>query len=86
MELDAKDIDAIAQSRINRAEGNRQYIMAGALLAIIVGAFIAQSLYALGLAICLGGLLTFFFYMRSLGKKRNILKQKLLIEYEAEKK
>jgi uncharacterized membrane protein YfcA len=86
MQLDTKDIEAIAQSRINRAEGNRQYIMAVALLAIIVGAFIAQHLYALGLTICLGGLLTFFLYMRALGKKRNTLKQRLLQEYEAEQK
>jgi FtsH-binding integral membrane protein len=93
MELDAKDIEAIARSRVNRNEGNRQtYFMAGAMLAIIIGAFIAKVgsevtvTSGIGWILCIGGVITFFWYMNTISKKQRILKALLLKEWQEEKK
>ena len=79
-----KDISAIANSRIARAEGNRQtYWIVGIIIAVGLGFYIRTTSVALGWGLCIAGLLAFVYYIQSLSKKQKDYRIQLLNEWRA---
>lgn len=86
MNLDAKDIEAVAKSRVSRAEGNKTnvwVVICG--FAIIAGAFVVRYSMGFGWVLSIVGLLAFVYYWSTLSKKQNTYKIQLLQEWEKEK-
>ena len=91
MKLDARDVEAIAKSRVNRAEGNRgTYWIIGAMIGVVAGFFVGLSdmsnANVIGLVLCIAGFVAFLWYMYGLNKKQNVAKAKLLKEWKQEPK
>lgn len=86
MRFDSKDIEAVAKSRISRAEGNKMtYWMVGCVATIVIGAFAVQrGFVGVGWILSIIGLIAFVVYMNTLSKKQNIYKRELLSEWEKE--
>jgi len=87
MKLDIKDIEAIAKSRGNRAEGNKMnYWIFGAMIVILAGAFLLSMNTALGFGLCAVGVVGFLYYMSGLSKRQKAYKNRLLQEWKAEQR
>ncbi len=85
MKFNDKDIEAVAKSRISRAEGNKiTYWMVGSVAAIVIGAFVVKYSVGIGWILSVAGLLAFIVYMNTLSKKQNIYKRELLEEWQKE--
>jgi hypothetical protein len=88
--LNQKDVEAVAKSRINRAEGNKPtFYVVLAMIFVIGGIFVAQQIAAsqwIGWAVSAVGAVIFFLYWRSLGKKQNYYKSVLLREWAEEQR
>lgn len=84
MKFDSKDIEAVAKSRISRAEGNKMtYWMVGCVVAIVFGAFVIQrGFVGIGWILSIAGLIAFLVYWTTLSKKQNVYKRELLEEWE----
>ena len=80
-----KDIEAIAKSRIIRAEGNKQtYWIIGIIVLVGLGFYFRASSALIGWGLCIAGLVSFIYYMNSLTKKQNNYKIQLLNEWQKE--
>jgi len=87
MKLDRKDIEAIAKSRINRAEGNKLTYYMVVLMSAMVGGMYVTGINALvGWLIVVTGVACFFWYISKVSKRQNIKKAELLKEWEMENK
>lgn len=90
MNFDRKDIEAVAKSRVARAEGNKfSYYVMVALLASIVAVFAREYLpQYVGLVIMVVGIIPLLLYWNSVSKKQTKAKIKLIREWlqEQEKK
>lgn len=85
MKLDDKDIEAVAKSRISRAEGDKiTYWMVGSVVTIMIGAFVIRYSVGMGWILSIAGLIAFIVYMNTLSKKQNIYKRELLDEWYKE--
>ncbi len=85
MRLDAKDIEAIARSRVSRAEGSRQtYWLLSVMVAIGISLFVVRFNPILGWVCGGGGVLGFIYYMNGLSKRQNAYKEELLKEWRVE--
>lgn len=85
MKFDSKDIEAVAKSRISRAEGNKTtYWMVGSVATIMVGALVVRYSVGAGWILSVAGLIAFVVYMNILSKKQNVYKRELLEEWEKE--
>src|SRR4030042_3459951 len=83
MQFDDKDIEAVAEDRINRAENKvTMYWIVGIVAAIIAGAFVMQTQMqykvAIGWTLSIAGVAMFFYYMKRLSNKQNKYKAELL--------
>ncbi len=85
MKFDARDIEAVAKSRVSRVENNKtNYWIVGCVLAIVVGAFVVRYSVGIGWILSIAGLIVFIVYMNTLTKKQNIYKRELLDEWQKE--
>lgn len=85
MNLDKRDVEAVAKSRVNRQEGNKQtYYVGAALIVMIAGVLVARNSQMIGILLALGGFAIFIWYMYSVSKKQNVAKSKLLREWREE--
>jgi F0F1-type ATP synthase assembly protein I len=82
-----KDIEAIAKSRVVRAEGSKQtYWIIGIIVVIGIGFFYRATNNLIGWGLCIAGLLAFVYYMQSLSKKQKDYKNQLLNQWREEQK
>jgi len=87
MKLDAKDIEAVANSRVRRADGNKStYWVIGSVIAMTVGMFVIKSSVAPGLVLFGVGAVAFIGQWRESSKKQNAAKKRLLAEWQQEQK
>lgn len=91
MRLTQKDVEAIARSRIQRAEGKRGWTwIIGAVVAVLLGYVVLQSditnANMIGLVICALGFVVFVWYLYNLTKKQNAYKEKLVGEWRKEQR
>ncbi len=86
MKLENKDVEAIAKSRIIRAEGNKMtYWMLCCVAVMFGGVFvIIRGYIGAGWLLSIAGLIAFVVYMNNLSKKQNVYKIELLEEWEKE--
>ena len=86
--LNAKDIEAVAKSRINRAEGNKSTFYIGlAMVLILAGIFIAMTYLEsqwIGWLVSVAGVGFLLVYMYRLGKRQSAYKIWLLQEWHEE--
>jgi hypothetical protein len=87
--LDKKDVEAVANSRINRVEGNKSTLWSVlAMVAIVVGVIMTRFTFpnavAIGWGLSILGVIFFFVYMNQLGKKKKAYRRMLLQEWKAE--
>ena len=86
MELDEKDIESLAKSRVARQENNTtNYWIIGSVAAIIVGVFVNSYSRYIGWGLSIAGVIAFVWYMNNLSKKQVQAAQQLLAEWQAEK-
>ena len=87
MKLERRDIEAVAKSRIARAEGNKSTVWTvGAMVAIVAGLFVMNYSTIGGWVMLLGGFIAFIYYMQALSKRQNTYKSKLVKEWMQEQK
>ncbi len=87
MKLDRKDVEAVAKSRINRAEGNKpSYYTVVLMLAMVSGMYMTGINALVGWLIVVAGVACFFWYISRVSKRQNIAKIQLLREWEKENK
>lgn len=94
MKLEQKDVEAVAKSRVWRAESRKtNYWIVGSVIAVFVGYLLATvvgkdtaSIGWLGLIVSAGGLVALIWYMNKVSKKQNAYKVKLLKEWRQEQK
>ncbi len=85
MKFDKKDIEAVAKSRIMRAEGNKgMYWMIASLVAIVVGAVVTQTSVPLSWALIIGGAGVFYWRTTQVSKKQKDAAVKLVREWQQE--
>lgn len=85
MNLDEKDIEAVAKSRVSRAENNKTNAwMVGSVIAIVGGVFIVNFSRLAGWVVSVGGFATFIWYINSLGKRQAEATRQLLAEWGRE--
>jgi hypothetical protein len=85
MKLDAKDISAIANSRVNRLEGNKQmYWIVGVCVAMLAGVYMVQREINWGYALALVAFVAFMFNMNQVSKKQKRMKDILMKEWQDE--
>ncbi len=90
MQFDSKDIEAVAKSRIIRAEGNKiAYGIVGCVAVIMIGALVIgytsiPNRVGIGWVLSIAGFVAFIVYMNILSKKQSIYKRELLEEWEKE--
>lgn len=87
MKFDRKDIEAIAKSRTNRAEGNKLTYYTIALGAgILGGAYLVRINTVIGFIVAFLGVAVFYWYVNQLNKRIAITKHLLMKEWESENK
>ena len=86
MKLDAKDIDALSKSRVNRLEGNKQmYWLVGVAVAMLVGIFLVQNTFTYpGYGLALVAFIAYIWNMNTLTKKQKVMKVQLMMQWEIE--
>lgn len=86
MKLDAKDVEALAKSRVYRGEGNKPtYWLVGCIIVILIGAFVTTK-YSIGIGWVLAGIgmISYIVYQNTLSKKTSIYKGQLIDEWNKE--
>lgn len=85
MKFDTKDIEAVAKSRVARAEGNKStYWFGFAVVLMLIGGLLSRYKTAIGLIIMVLGIILVIYYMQTVSKKQNAYKATLLKAWEAE--
>lgn len=87
MKFDRKDIEAVAKSRVSRAEGNKStYWTVGSTLCLVAGIFIQGYNQIAGWTLVIVGFIAFVYYMNVLSKKQNRYKAKLVRDWVEEQR
>lgn len=85
--LSESDIKAIGNTRVNRAEGNKQtYWLVGAMLAMCAGVFVYKMNIAIGWALIITGALNTVYYMNNISKKQKGVVDTLLKQWREQAK
>lgn len=81
-----KDIEAIARSRINRAEGSRQMsFWGGGMVLMGAGLFAVRYSQLAGWGLSIVGFLILLWYLNDIEKRQKVYKFQLLDEWEKNK-
>ncbi len=82
-----KDIEAIAKSRVMRAEGNKQTFWIIGSVVLVLGGMLVRTTHELyGWVMCGVGLLAFIYYMQTLSKKQKNYKNEMLDDWQKEQR
>jgi hypothetical protein len=88
MDLNRLDVEAVAKARVSRAESQKtNYWSIGMLVGVIIGFAISYKVnIGIGYGVVILSICALVYYMNTLSKKQNAMKQKLLREWDNEKK
>lgn len=82
-----KDIEAIARSRVNRSEGNKQTLyFLGMIAGIVAGFMLRNTSIWLSGGISLLAIFGFYYYNNGLTKRQRAYTKQMLIEVKREAK
>jgi Ca2+/Na+ antiporter len=86
MKLDRKDVEAVAKSRVMRAEGNKpMYWLLGIVASILASVmFIQKMSVPVSWAVVLLAFVVYLWYMNAVGKRQKEAANKLLREWQQE--